>query len=187
MFWFFLGSASFLILTLYDLNKIYRLSSLFDTFFALGSLTLLSSCVGLYLNQNTWGNFKAQPIFWLISIIGFIEMIYALFFALDFKRTYVESGKANHVVDYGIYALCRHPGVWGFALWTIGAALAMGSMIALYGAILWTLLDVLHVILQDTMIFEKTIQGYKAYKQKVPFLFFGSTEIKRCMQTLRSI
>ncbi|MEI7667916.1 MAG: methyltransferase [Erysipelotrichaceae bacterium] len=119
-------------------------------------------------------------------MVGFIEMIYALFFALNFKHTYIEANNPKQLVDYGFYALCRHPGVWGFALWILGAAIAMGSVLALYCAIIWTSLDILHVILQDIWIFEKTIPGYAEYKRRVPFLFFGSTEIKRCMQTLWS-
>jgi len=186
MVWIFLGSSSFIILSFYDLNKIYQWSPLFNSFFALGSTILVGSSVAIALNQTALGTFHALPFFFLISILGLIEMIYALFFALDFKRTYIEAGNPTSVVDYGFYALCRHPGVWGFALWTIGAALAMGSMLALYCALIWTSLDVLHVVLQDTWIFEKTIPGYSEYKKKVPFLLFGPSEFKRCIRTLRS-
>lgn len=45
-------------------------------------------------------------------------------------------------------------------------------------------MDVLHVYIQDSLFFVKTLDGYTLYKQTTPFLFFGRKELQKVFNTL---
>lgn len=72
------------------------------------------------------------------------------------------------VVDTGLYAYCRHPGVWWFT----------GLCVSLYlsGAMPWTT-TLIYVVCygavtyyNDNEVYPETISGYKDYKRRVNFL-----------------
>ncbi|KAF0226361.1 MAG: hypothetical protein FD179_826 [Erysipelotrichaceae bacterium] len=179
-----LGVFAFFILTMFDFNKLKMLHPLLNGLFAVGVITLIVATALIVTDKKPLFTFNAQPLFWIISILGLIEMIYALFFALPFEKTYVKTKEASQIVTSGLYALCRHPGVWGFFLATLFGALALGNGTLLVAALVWTLMDILHVYIQDKVFFVKTLQGYTRYKETTPFLFFGTKELKRTFSTL---
>lgn len=184
MNWIAIGALSFVLFTVFDLNKLKRIHPLLNGLFGLGVLLLLISAWGLLENAWDFGRMEPIPVFVVVSTIGALEMIYALFFALSFKETYVETG-SGRLVDTGLYALCRHPGVWGFALLAFGIGFSLGSPLVLIAALVWTLLDILHVVMQDRYFFPATIQGYDAYQKRTPFLFFGLRELRACIDSFQ--
>ncbi|NCB03945.1 MAG: hypothetical protein EOM69_00270 [Clostridia bacterium] len=102
------------------------------------------------------------------AALGFLALLlYTLFFALP-KNAYTDGRPA--LVDRGVYALCRHPGVlWlgGFYLCLWGVCRTQDALIAF----LWfTLLDVAYAAWQDRFVFSRTIAGYSAYRARIPFL-----------------
>ena len=183
MTWILLGFLAFILLTVFDLNKLKPTHPFFNVFFAVGCLILAYASAQIALRTPQCFSFKATPVFWVLAIAGLIEMFYALFFALPFHTTYVEGTRPDNVVDTGLYALCRHPGVWGFFAFYLFASLALGSGDLLVAGLVWTLCDVAHVAMQDYWFFEKTLPGYASYRKRVPFLFFGPSQIRQCIQT----
>lgn len=183
MMWIGLGALAFGILTLFDLHKIKPIHPVFNLSFALGCLLLATSTGVLLFTRPMGFSFPPMPWFWVLAIVGVVEMFYALFFALPFDTTYVEGTRPMKVVDTGLYALCRHPGVWGFFAFYLFASLASGSGDLLVAGIVWTLLDVLHVTMQDFWFFEKTLPGYAEYRKSTPFLFFGIKQIHNCIRS----
>lgn len=180
-----LGSFAFFILTMFDYNKLKMLHPLLNGLFVVGVLLLVYSTIIILYSDSSLFYFTAYPILWIISILGLLEMIYALFFALPFNKTYVTTTKHAQIISTGLYGLCRHPGVWGFFIFYFFAALATGNGTLLMAAGLWTVMDILHVWIQDRLFFVKTLEGYETYKTTTPFLFFGSKEIRRAIQDLR--
>ena len=179
-----IGTFAFFILTLFDFNKLKMLHPILNGLFAVGVLMLAYATAMILFNETPLFTFAATPILWVVSVLGFIEMIYALFFALPFSKTYVKTQTNASLVTTGLYGLCRHPGVWGFFLFYLFAALASGNGTLLIASIVWTIMDILHVYIQDSIFFVKTLQGYTLYKQRTPFLFFGIKELQRAFNTL---
>lgn len=180
----YLGAFAFFILTMFDVAKLKRLHPLFNGLFAVGVLMIVYATAMILFTEVPLFTFGAIPMMWIVSALGFIEMIYALFFALPFGKTYVKSDTETTLVTTGLYGLCRHPGVWGFFLFFFSAALATGNGTLLIASLTWTLLDVLHVYLQDSLFFVKTLPGYTLYKQTTPFLFFSARTLTKQFSTL---
>ena len=179
MNWIVIGCTAFILLTLFDLNKIYKWHSLINVLFPISLILLIISLYMIYIQQDLYGSFTAYPFFYTLVIIGFIEQIYALFFALPASDTYTKLNEIQ-LVDHGLYSLCRHPGVWGFLLMAIGFAFGSGSLLISVTAIIWSIFDLIHVYIQDKIIFPKSIPGYLDYQEKVPFLFLKLKESRSC-------
>ncbi len=179
MSWIYLGCTSFVLLTLFDLNKIYKWHRSFNLLFPLSIILLIYALVMVLISQDHSIAFNSNPWFFTLVIIGAIEQFYALFFALPASDTYTKLDKVS-VVDTGIYGLCRHPGLWGFILMAIGFSLGTGSTLVLWAAILWTAFDFIHILIQDQLIFPYSIDGYSDYQKRVPFLLFKLKEQSTC-------
>ena len=89
--------------------------------------------------------------------------------ALPVRDTY--RGKAApRLVDKGMYALCRHPGVLWLPLGLLPLAMGLGSHGLLVSGALTSLLNLLYAWYQDRYIFPRTIQGYSDYQRRIPML-----------------
>jgi protein-S-isoprenylcysteine O-methyltransferase Ste14 len=177
-----LGIFAFIVLTMFDYNKLKMLHPLLNGLFAVGvGLIIIATILILSVDLPLF-TFQATPILWVVSGLGFIEMIYALFFALPFSKTYVKTSSNSEIITTGLYGLCRHPGVWGFFIFYLFAALASGNGSLLIAAGVWTFMDILHVWIQDSLFFVKTLKGYTLYKKTTPFLFFGIKELRKLIK-----
>ena len=172
MFFLVIGCIGFIFLYIFEINKIIFFSRYFNICFVLGCVLLAVSTVGLLLSDpNTFAvSISLQIFFGLLSSISFLLMLYALFFALPFSKTYIVIEKGNAAVDTGMYALCRHPGVIWFFFFYLFLFLASGKMMIMWSGITWTAMDIIHVYVQDRWLFPKALDGYDNYKIKVPFL-----------------
>lgn len=116
---------------------------------------------------------------------SFCLFFYTLFFALPFRKTYCGAEDIEKVIDTGMYALCRHPGVIWFFFLFLFLWMASGKAMMLQAAIIWTIMDIIHVYIQDRWIFPKTLTGYELYKEKAPFLIPNLSSIRKCMAALK--
>ncbi len=180
-----LGILAFILLSVFDFHKLNPIHPVFNLSFALGCLLLMYATGSILFSTSS--SFRSAPlaIFWILALLGLLEMFYALFFALPFNSTYVEGTSPEKVVDSGLYALCRHPGVWGFFAFYLFAYLASGNGDLLIAGMIWTIFDVLHVTMQDYWFFPKTLPGYDAYRKSVPFLLFGPVQIRNCIHSFK--
>ncbi len=180
-----LGGSAFIFFFLFDINKIKMKMSVLNGSFALGAGIILYASLRLFLNTSEEFslNFWLRVLFLALSILSGLFMLFALFGALPFFKTYVQV-KDNHVIETGLYALCRHPGVWGFFFMYFFAFLASGRWLVLWACLFWTFLDILHVWIQDFYFFPKMLTGYEAYQVTTPFLLFNRKSIQKCILTL---
>lgn len=181
-----LGCIGFGFLYIFDYNKVKKIHSSFNVFFAVGVSLIGYASLQLYLDPTIWFSVDilVSGIFSVFALLAAIQMFYSLFGALPFKTTYV-SAEANQTIDTGMYALCRHPGVWGFFFLYLSSFLATGNGLMLIACVVWTAMDIIHVWIQDRYFFPKTLIGYTDYQRTTPFLLFNVTSITKCIRTFR--
>lgn len=162
------GIAAFVLFVLFDLNKIKWHHRWMNLLFAVGAVLLVGATAGcIWLAEPMW---SARLIPGLAAIAAAAAaLLYALFFALPFGKTYT-GGEELPLVSEGIYGLCRHPGFWPFLLLYICLWLTFGGELLLMAMLVYPLCNGIYIYIQDRWIFPKFIQGYDAYRQSVPFL-----------------
>ena len=167
------GVIGFIFFIFFDLNKIYWKTKLLNLFFVLGSLLLFFStgyCIWQSNFQMLFSHFGLRSILLLLGVIlSGALLIYALFFALPFDDTYIQSEELP-LVNKGLYGTCRHPGFWMFALFYLVLALFLSNRLVFICFVVYSICNFLYIVIQDKYIFPKYIHGYDEYKQNVPFL-----------------
>lgn len=188
MGWFSGGAAAFGLFVLYDINSVVWKRKSLRCLFSLGVLLLVIATGMCLLREYARSRLAAGPLALLALLPGavcFALMVYALFFALPFTETYVRVPGKALVCDRGMYALCRHPGVLWFCLGYLFLALAWGTPLIWGMGIVYSLLNLGYVILQDRWTFPRTFDDYAGYREHVPFLIPTAGSIKRAWETRR--
>ncbi|PWL50249.1 MAG: hypothetical protein DBY36_06695 [Clostridiales bacterium] len=117
--------------------------------------------------------------FGILAVVFGVLLVHALFFALPAAETYGLNGGKTAVCDSGVYALCRHPGVWWFAMLYL-SLFGMG-LLPLPAALVFPAANFLYAAAQDKWVFEKTLAGYAAYKRRVPCFLPTAESVRRCI------
>lgn len=188
MGWFSAGAAAFVLFVLYDINSVVWKKKNLRSLFSLGVLLLLAATGVCLLREYECSRLARNPAVWLYLIPGAVSfglMVYSLFFALPFTETYVHVPGKAVVCDRGMYALCRHPGVLWFCFGYLFLALAWGTGLIWGMGIVYSLLNVGYVILQDRWTFPRTFEDYEGYRKRVPFLIPTAGSLKRAWDTRR--
>lgn len=177
------GCLAFAFFYIFDLNKTRFFNKSLNISFAAGTVLLAASTAGILL-----GNYQADEVvfplkllFGSLSAASLLMLLYTLFSALPFAVTYAEAGRENSVVDGGMYALCRHPGVIWFFFFYLFLWLASGRMMMMWAGLIWTIMDIILVYVEDRWFFPAAFNGYEQYKSKVPFLIPNPASIKKCI------
>ena len=177
-----MGVAGFVSCCLFDINKTYWNKRFLNLFFVIGSILLILSSILCILQANVSLVFQNFGIYHLLMLIGLLlscaAEIYALFFALPFENTYMESTDVP-VITQGWYAACRHPGFWPLAFVYLFLWLLFSSELLLYAFIAFTFSNFFYIYIQDKYIFPRYIRGYDDYKKKVPFLIPTKESLSR--------
>ena len=177
-----LGVAGFVACCLFDINKIRWNKKFLNLFFVLGSFLLIFSTILCIMQSDFSMIFQNFGFYRIAMLIGLLlscaAEIYALFFALPFEDTYMESTDVP-VISKGWYAACRHPGFWPLAFVYLFLWLLFSNIWLLYAFVIFTLCNFLYIYIQDAYIFPRYIRGYDEYKNKVPFLI-PTKESIRC-------
>ncbi|MBQ4354242.1 MAG: hypothetical protein IJC71_05040 [Clostridia bacterium] len=182
-----LGTAAFLLFFLYDVNSITGRFRLFRTFFLAGCILLVLSTVLCLLpawKMHTFGTW-ADMILLLLGALSLAALIYTLFFALPFEKTYVTQDEGRKVYDRGVYALCRHPGVLFFFAAYLFFGLAAHPSPLLPCGMIFSVLNLGYVWFQDRVTFVKTFDDYEDYKKRVPFIIPTPVSIRQMCTTWR--
>ena len=181
-----LGSLGFLFLYIFDLNKIKNYHNGLNSFFMIGVVLIGIGSIMIHRTPKVIFSLDLwlRGVFYALAILSGLFMFYALFGALPFKATYTKTQK-NQTMTTGVYALCRHPGVWGFFFMYLFLFLASGNELMLFATIVWTTLDVVHVWIQDVYFFSKTLVGYEDYQKTTPFLMINAKSVARCLQSFK--
>ena len=178
-----LGCLAFLLMMFYDLNQVKFHWGWGKYMFMAGGILLLI-VTGLLINNHLFDqrSFHIGHLFAaVLCMINTLLLVYTLFFALPFEDTYVEQAHLK-VYDQGVYALCRHPGIlWFFFAYTF-LSMTFSSIEIAVAAILFSVMNLLYAYMQDRFIFPKTLEGYKAYCERVPFLIPTRQSLKESLK-----
>lgn len=185
-----LGAASFLLSALSDVFGVLCPRRGAKLCFALGGGLLALSTLWLALLQGfsalsgpLWG---VRWLMLLVSLSALGLLVYTLFFALPRGGSGMAPppGDKLPLVDTGVYALCRHPGVLWLGLFYLALWAALGGPALGAAALLFPALDALYVLWQDRAVFPRSIRRYEEYRARVPFLLPSVRSLRACARTL---
>ena len=187
LFYLFLGIAAFLLYLVYDINSYTRQLRFVHSFFLLGTVLLCGATA-----WDIWCAWKAgcfagagDVLLLVGAAVFFALLIYSLFFALPFEKTYTEQSSGNHVYSGGVYALCRHPGILCFFGMYLLLGLAALPYDMLLRGMIFSGLNLIYGYFQDRVTFPKTFCDYTDYQKKVPFLIPTKASIRMAWKTLQ--
>ena len=170
MIWVLTGTAAFVILIIFEVQKCrnaLKNRTAFNPWFVLGTLMLLLSFVGIAMDNHAAGGARLVSGV-VIMTAGVLSYIIVLTAGLK-KRGYLEDEQNASVSRKGLYGRLRHPGVWSFLLCGVGFGMVF---IGTTGKALWlVLLNLIYTWLQDRYFFPVYLNGYEEYKRDVPYLF----------------
>ena len=180
------GLGAFVLFVIYDLNSVRFQKKLIKPAFFVGFVLLIIATAMMFAagwSEEVSGRVR-QVVLLALAAVFLALLVYTLFFALPFQPTYIRENSRPKVYSEGVYALCRHPGV----LWFIGMyacfALAMPTAPMIRGSVVFSVCNVLYVIMQDMWTFPKYFGDYSSYKDEVPFLIPTVKSGKRCFNTI---
>lgn len=185
------GGLAFLLFILYDLAQVGVFGKWFHSMmrlcFLFGFVFLAFSTIYTAgLSLVALASWKLHAVFFLCCAgCFFVLLIYTLFFALPFQKTYVAQDVGHKVCAQGMYALCRHPGVLWFVGFYFSLWFALGGVHLFCMALWYSCLNLCYVIFQDRYTFPKIFFDYAHYKQQVPFLIPNRKSVRQCLSTLR--
>jgi protein-S-isoprenylcysteine O-methyltransferase Ste14 len=128
--------------------------------------------------------FIILPLGFCLLLISLPLFIYSLFIEIPFRSTYMEKGVGSRLITTGTYALTRHPGVIWLAFIYISLALLFPSATLFFAIIVWFIMDIILVIVQDKIFFPKMFPAYHDYQRETPFLIPTRQSISACLKTI---
>lgn len=181
------GIIGFLLFFLYDWNSLTGRFRVMRLSFMAGCVLLIGAAAGLVVEAVGTVRFGVIRgcVFLSGAAVFFVLLIYALFFALPFKKTYVEQNGKPSVCRRGVYALCRHPGVLMFTGFFLCLCAALPGRNLIAGSVIFCGLNLAYVIFQDQVSFPKSFRDYDDYKKSTPFLIPTGKSMKECIRTLK--
>lgn len=177
-----LGILGYLLFFAYDYNEVKKIGRYLKMFFAIGMVLQISATIGMVIEnlENTDNLILGGTI----SVIGLSMLIYSLFLAIPFKDTYIDEHQYTKVKDDGIYALSRHPGVLFYAIFYLGLAILQPSAITIVTYLIWTVMNIIYVAIQDIWVFPKTLYAYDMYKDNTPFLLPNIKSLRKFIKSI---
>ena len=104
-----------------------------------------------------------------IFALGFAGSIWAPAVNRHFEPgVRIQSDRGQTVIDFGPYAIVRHPGYAAAAILVIGMALSLGSWWALVPALIAIMGSVPRTLFEERVL-DAGLPGYRAYKQRVKY------------------
>lgn len=154
------------------------------SFFSGLLLLLVSSVFALFSGERFLVAWPLRVILLVLAAFMAVLEIVSLFVALPAKETYL-SQKPVVLVDTGMYALCRHPGALWLTTLYLMLSLGLGSTGLLWTGLLASMLNILYVLFQDTVVFPRMIPDYAEYKKRTPFVIPSRESIKNAFAAKR--
>ena len=175
-----LGFASLLMFDVLSLcNKKY-----FKYIFGIsGFLLIFVSSIMIIVNYSHF--LEIDSVFRFIALFfamaSLVLLIYSVFIEVGKKTYQVEN--QHYLVTTGTYALTRHPGVLWMLLLYIFGAIFFQNLLAIYAALVWTLVNIAYVSIQERFIFHKIFDNYDKYRESTPMILPNFDSIEKFITT----
>lgn len=138
-----------------------------------------SSIYILIIGQTIELSIATRIVSGFLTIVFLFLLVYSVGIEVNKKRD-----EKDKLLTTGTYALTRHPGVIWFLLYYVFGALMFANMTILIAGIIWSFVNVIYVLLQEKVIFNKIFDNYDMYIKTTPMLFPTVKSVKRCVHTL---
>jgi len=178
MLWLLPGVLSFAFFLLFDIRKAAGARHA-GLMFLTGGILLFASTAGLLLALPAAALSAWRIVCGVLSLMSLFGMLHLLFGALPAKATYQSGSGKLALHSAGAYALCRHPAFWCFLLFYWLLYLFAESPELFAAAVLFPVLNLAYVWVQDRCLFPKYIEGYRQYRDEVPFLLPNGRSINK--------
>jgi len=178
-----LGVIGFGLLLLFDICSLCD-KSIIKYFFGISGfgLIIVSSIFLLTINSNISFSYQVRIISLLIASFSLFLLVYSVFIEVG-KNTYQYKNE-NKLITTGTYALSRHPGVlWFLFVYLFGAIFFQNSFL-LYAGLIWTVINIIYVSIQERYIFNKLFNDYGSYILTTPMIFPSLESLEKCVNTL---
>jgi len=186
MLYIIIGAIGFTVVHIFDLVALKKVPRLKPVIWAVGSGLLIYALAMICLSPDklvvpAW----LTGVGWGVLVLSASLLIHALFISLPFRKTYVDKGVGDKLVESGFYALVRHPGVIWFTLLMLSLIPVARSQLLLIAAPVFIALDIVLVIIQDKFLFGRMFVGYGAYRQETPMLLPNRRSVNVFLRFLR--
>jgi protein-S-isoprenylcysteine O-methyltransferase Ste14 len=186
MLYIIIGAVGFTVVHIFDLVALKKIPRLKPVIWSVGSGILIYALVMICLSPEklvvpAW----FTGLGWGVLVLSASLLIHALFISLPFRKTYIDRGVGDKLVDRGVYALVRHPGVIWFTLLMLALIPVARSRLLLIAAPVFIALDIVLVIIQDKFLFGRMFPGYGAYRQETPMLLPSRRSVNIFLRFLR--
>ena len=186
MIYIAIGILGFLVLHLCDIVALKRIPVVKPLIWILGSGLLVYSGIMMWLKSDrlllpVWSTWMG----WVLLVIASFFFIYSLFISLPFRKTYIATGVGDKLITTGLYALVRHPWLYGFALALISFILVSKSSLLLIASPIFILLNIPRIVVQDRFIFGRMFAGYDDYRKETPMLLPNRKSLSACIRTIK--
>ena len=181
-----IGALGFLVIHLFDIVSLKRISGVKPFTWILGSGLFVYALINVCFQSDklllpgwtTW-------LGWGLLSVSLLLLIYSLFINLPFRKTYIANGVGDKLITTGLYALVRHPGVHWFILFMLSLILVSKSSMLPIASLIWILLDIVLVVVQDKFIFGRMFDGYASYRKETPMLVPNRRSINAFINSLK--
>ena len=169
-----IGIIGFLVLHVLDIVSLKRIPGAKPATWILGSGLVGYSLIMMSLAPNklslpVWSTWLG----WILLSTSFFFFIYSLFISLPFRKTYLAPGVGDKLITTGLYALIRHPWIYGFALALLSLILVSKSSLLLIAS-----------PIQDRFFFGRMFAGYNRYRKETPMRLPNRKSISACIRTI---
>ncbi len=178
-----IGVAGFILLLLFDVCSLCK-KSVIKYFFGLSGFSLIAGSSIFLIQLESYASFSysVRIIALVIAIISLLLLVYSVFIEVG-RKTYEYENK-NTLITTGTYALSRHPGVLWFLFLYLFAAIYFQNHLVLYAGLIWTVMNILYVAIQERFIFTKLFDDYSNYILTTPMILPSNSSLGRCITTL---
>ena len=121
----------------------------------------------------------------ILLCLGLVLLVYSVVLEIPWRQRRQAAGAGNGLIQEGTYALCRHPGALWMGLFLIGWVLAFPGPEVVRLSVVWFLLELLVVWVQDRWTLPRRFVGYAQYRHTTPFLIPTRASMKAAWATWR--
>ncbi len=184
MIYIAIGCLGFLLTHLFDIVSLKRLPGAKPFTWILGNGLLVYALVMVCLRSDKLP-LPIWPIWlgWALLTTSLFLLAYSLFINLPFRKTYITTGVGDKLITTGLYALVRHPWIHWFILLLLSLILVSRSSLLLIASLIWILLNIVLIIVQDKFFFGRMFAGYDQYRKETPMLLPNRKSIGACIRT----
>jgi protein-S-isoprenylcysteine O-methyltransferase Ste14 len=166
-----LGIIGFIIIHLFDVAALKGIRRIKPLIWTAGCVLLVFAAIMVCINPAKF----PYPVWvqvsgWIMLPGAMMLLLYSLFGNLPFRKTYLESGVGSELIKSGLYAIVRHPGIYGFGLLMLSLVLLSASKLMLVAGLVWLGIDIILIVLQDLIFFGRMFPGYTTYRHETPML-----------------